>query len=570
MEIPRTDTDAVNELIAIPHWVFHDAKKIPHQGNGHRADTTKPETWGEYDTVLNLATKKAKATGMGWVLSEYDPYCFVDLDHVWDPEKNIFSVKKAEDIIKRLDSYTEFSPSGEGFHIWIKARLDGPGKGHKKHGFVEIYDRVRYMTVTGKHFEGTPETIESRQVELAQLLLDEFPADQKKIDVPVEDKDNIDNFPLVFDAQAKAPSDKLQILMNNNDRFALSWDHKRLDFPSQTPSEYDFSLLYWTIEAGWEPQEVYNMLIQHRMEKCGGKEAKLDPKTHRTYFTESYKNARQSVANNRGDITPDINKAMNGSDEDKLELFFKKTHIKLDKVIMIGEDPAKIQFQLCGKTLTIGSTIQLGNVNLVRMKLLEVSGKAIPTTIRTGQWHRIIEMLMAAAERRDDKVLTKQFATLILVRTYMENKIKKKTKDWKEQASASAPFIKKHTHEFFKGDFLFWNMENFRKYIYYQMDTRLSSQDLALDLAESGCRYTKLGFLYEGKRYGRNLWCISIEGLQNGTNISCDRSAGDWEDGTLGEAGDEGSGELRNEVDTDMLADEIGGARDSGEGNTDS
>ncbi len=36
-------------------------------------------------------------------------------------------------------------------------------------GGVELYDRVRYMTMTGNHFGGTPDAIEERQTEMADF-----------------------------------------------------------------------------------------------------------------------------------------------------------------------------------------------------------------------------------------------------------------------------------------------------------------------------------------------------------------------------------------------------------------
>ena len=184
--------------------------------------------------------------------------------------------------------------------------------------------------------------------------------------------------------------------------------------------------------------------------------------------------------------------------------------------------------------------------------MLEVVGKAIPTTIRTPEWHRIIEMLIASAERRNDKVLTKNFTTLTLVKEYMEKM--PKSDDWKDDALAGAPFLKTHTHDFEKGVYLFWNMQNFRKYIYYNLDTRLSSQDVALDLRESGCSYKQITFKVEDKAIGRHFWCIKLEDLNNGTDVSCDRPTWDGQDNLSGEAGDESSGELRDEIDSDMLA----------------
>ena len=56
-------------------------------------------------------------------------------------------------IIKRLNSYTEISPSGQGVHIMIKGTV--PPGGNKK-GQVEMYSQGRYFTMTGHHLGGTP------------------------------------------------------------------------------------------------------------------------------------------------------------------------------------------------------------------------------------------------------------------------------------------------------------------------------------------------------------------------------------------------------------------------------
>ena len=42
-------------------------------------------------------------------------------------------------------------------------------RGMESGGGIELYDRVRYMTMTGNHLAGTPETIEERQNEMAEL-----------------------------------------------------------------------------------------------------------------------------------------------------------------------------------------------------------------------------------------------------------------------------------------------------------------------------------------------------------------------------------------------------------------
>jgi primase-polymerase (primpol)-like protein len=87
---------------------------------------------------------------VGFVVTATHPFAGVDLDHCRDPETGKVALWAA-DIIRRLDSYTEVTPSGAGVRIWVRATL--PPGGRKK-GRIELYDRDRYFTITGAHVPG--------------------------------------------------------------------------------------------------------------------------------------------------------------------------------------------------------------------------------------------------------------------------------------------------------------------------------------------------------------------------------------------------------------------------------
>ena len=65
-------------------------------------------------------------------------------------------------IVESLDSYTEFSPSGTGLHVWCKGTLP-PGRRNAKP--VEMYDAGHYMTVTLNHLP-PKKPIQARQTEI--------------------------------------------------------------------------------------------------------------------------------------------------------------------------------------------------------------------------------------------------------------------------------------------------------------------------------------------------------------------------------------------------------------------
>jgi putative DNA primase/helicase len=130
------------------------------------ASTTDPTTWSTFaeavDTYLD-----GKADGVGIVFC--NGMAGVDLDHCRDPETGTIE-DWAWKIIRKLDSYTEVSPSGTGIHILVYGALP---EGRKKDGArgIEMYDseRGRYFTVTCQHLEGTKVTVKNRQAELAAL-----------------------------------------------------------------------------------------------------------------------------------------------------------------------------------------------------------------------------------------------------------------------------------------------------------------------------------------------------------------------------------------------------------------
>lgn len=134
-----------------PYWVVWKAvprgeriTKIPYQPNGQPAESNDPSTWSEF-TACVAAYQTGKWDGIGCMIR--DPFCAVDFDHVRDPKSGKVEAWAAE-AIKKLNSYTELSPSGEGFHVWCLGTV--PESARKRCGRVEIYSNVRYFTVTGE------------------------------------------------------------------------------------------------------------------------------------------------------------------------------------------------------------------------------------------------------------------------------------------------------------------------------------------------------------------------------------------------------------------------------------
>src|SRR3712207_2017823 len=150
--------------------------KIPYSPtSGRKASSTDPETWGGYLEAVSACRERGH-DGIGFVFTKDDPFCGVDLDRCLDPDTGELE-PWAREIIEELESYAEVSPSGTGVHILVRATLPD---GRNRKGRVEIYDRGRYFTMSGRHLKGTPYTIEDRQEQLLALrrrVLGEPPVD---------------------------------------------------------------------------------------------------------------------------------------------------------------------------------------------------------------------------------------------------------------------------------------------------------------------------------------------------------------------------------------------------------
>jgi primase-polymerase (primpol)-like protein len=184
---PIADFRVPDDLTERDQWVlwrFETLRgkqaKVPYETSGNRADSTEPATWTTFEEVLNTWRSKQQVyTGIGFVFSNADPFCGVDLDDCLDAEGDLRPW--ACGIVERFgDSYQEISPSGEGLKIWVRGSLPAnlPGVKVVGGGQVELYDHSRYFTVTGQVFRGAPLEIEDHARDLLTLY-ERFAAGRK-------------------------------------------------------------------------------------------------------------------------------------------------------------------------------------------------------------------------------------------------------------------------------------------------------------------------------------------------------------------------------------------------------
>ncbi len=163
-------------------------KKLPmNPTDGSPADVGNPDTWGTFEEALEFCRESRRASGIGFVFTKQDPFIGIDLDKCRDPETGLWA-PQIQDIVARIESYTEVSPSGNGLHIIARGNLQGASK--RGQG-LEIYDKSRFFTMTGNRFQSAPPDIIERSEEICGLLIEKFgnPVDACKTGNGLEDQD---------------------------------------------------------------------------------------------------------------------------------------------------------------------------------------------------------------------------------------------------------------------------------------------------------------------------------------------------------------------------------------------
>ena len=160
-------------LIERRQWVLwkraRGGVKLPCQVTGRAAKSNDPTTWCGFES----ATKRYNRggfDGVGYVFAAADPFVGIDLDGCRNPETGEVAAWATE-IIQRLGTYAEVSPSKTGVKLWVVGKNPLGDKGRKvavvgaakvcdKEPAIEVYDRTRYFAVTGWRLDSVPATIE--------------------------------------------------------------------------------------------------------------------------------------------------------------------------------------------------------------------------------------------------------------------------------------------------------------------------------------------------------------------------------------------------------------------------
>jgi AAA domain len=237
--VPAEYADIPKELISDKMLLVHRSK-VPFGAVSRKAENN-PElgaTMQEACGALAEGGADGKPLdGLGRYVAP--PFVVIDLDKCVDPQTGDVETWAGE-IVRSIDSYTESSPSGTGLHIWVR----GAKPGDRCRNGIEMYDRGRYLTLTGRHVPATPKEV--REVDLTDIYARMLRGDFVKSEQPSQKSSPaITNEPAKIQSEGRVLTTKLELLMHGNIRsskpFVICDDFgNTANYPS--PSEADGAL----------------------------------------------------------------------------------------------------------------------------------------------------------------------------------------------------------------------------------------------------------------------------------------------------------------------------------------
>lgn len=133
-------------------------------------------TWGAFRLAIS-ACQSGNFDGIGFELEPGGGIVIIDLDNCRDSESGKID-SWAREIVDRLKSYSEVSPSQTGIRILCRGDLPTTKTG-KKTDRIEMYQEGRFGTITGHRIDDTPAKLAKCRDELHRLFRETFGEDRR-------------------------------------------------------------------------------------------------------------------------------------------------------------------------------------------------------------------------------------------------------------------------------------------------------------------------------------------------------------------------------------------------------
>ena len=213
-------------------------------------------------------------------------------------------------------------------------------------------------------------------------------------------------------AGAEPPWDKVDIMNDFDSRFRASMDWDRPEFADQSPSSYDMSLATMAAGAGWEDQEIANLIIHVREQH--GERTKFD---NPGYYTRTISKANiaaakekaferiEAVAQEAETLLSEDNPDEEAKSDTRRSLFdvvSPMLGLEVTGMVRYISDPPEFAISIGPTTVPLGAMGTMSNQRDFSNRVLASDVQEKIPSFKTTEWNTIITALRKAC--RDQEV----------------------------------------------------------------------------------------------------------------------------------------------------------------------
>jgi len=306
-------------------------------------------------------------------------------------------------------------------------------------------------------------------------------------------------------AGATPPLRKWDALRRADRNVEATFDRKRKDLKDRSPSGYDMALANYAALAGWDDQEIVDLLIYHRAEH--GDDLKLN---RPDYYLRTIRKCRDVAA--RANASEAIDVALNeldgltdeaDQDEQRLQLLDWLSPLLRTGVLRIeryGTEPSHFRMLTESGWANLGTSDQLLNQNVIRARMVEITRSVFPR-MRGGDWDRVAEAIVRASVDVDMGPEPTVVGSMRgWLEDYLEQHVPAEELD-ETVALSRTPFLMGSDDE---RVFLF--PAHLRTWLERSDNERLTLRELTMRLRMVGCDPRKVNVTVSGKPTSRSVW----------------------------------------------------------------
>lgn len=323
--------------------------------------------------------------------------------------------------------------------------------------------------------------------------------------------------PLDLNPNAQPPFEKWELLCEIEDKFKNAWDRNRKDLQDQSGSSYDMALATYAAQAGWDDQEIANLLIAHR------RKHKDDLKLRQDYYARTIHKARDSLRQENMDEVieqhlHEVKQEVENGEEptsihempEKKEALIAsvstKLGVKLTRIVKYVSDPPQYRLETPAGRIMLGEVQNLiGQVNF-RNKMAAVSGILIPK-FKPKEWDMYAQSLLHLCELEGigDEATDAGQARAWLT-TYLNQHVATECDEpmtFQQVIKSQEPFVKDGRVYIFG--------PAFRPWLAVTQGERITGKEMGTKFKALGCEDVAIPVTINGKPSTRQVWRLPVE-----------------------------------------------------------